>query len=145
MWIFDKIGCGSGKHFQTSLFCSWIRLSSMDDDFIPIMSSIDDEISIFATVFSISMKRIWQKIFHIDDFWLRKILSSIQTKIAWYSGRGYFCRPYTALQFCASKHSLLVVFSHLALSLNKIGCGSEKHFQTSLNVFLSPCTIFAIP
>jgi len=30
----------------------------MDDDFIPIMSSIDDEISIFATVFSISMKRI---------------------------------------------------------------------------------------
>ena len=34
-------------------------------------------------------------------------------------------------------------FTHLALSFDKIGCGSEKHFQTSLNVFLSPCTIFA--
>lgn len=33
-------------------------LSSMDDDFIQILSFINDKISIFATVSGISMKRI---------------------------------------------------------------------------------------
>nr|DAI59352.1 MAG TPA: hypothetical protein [Crassvirales sp.] len=35
-------------------------------------------------------------------------------------------------------------FALLALSFHKTGGGSEKHFQTSLNVFRSPCTIFAL-
>ena len=37
-----------------------------------------------------------------------------------------------------------MLFTHLALSFHKIGCASEKHFQTSLNVFRSACTIFAM-
>lgn len=39
--------CRKNETFMTH--CVKDRLSSMDDNFIPIMSSIDDEISIFAT------------------------------------------------------------------------------------------------
>ena len=42
-----------------------------------------------------------------------------------------------------SFRTFVLNIAHLALSLNKIGCGSAKHCQASLNVFRSPCTIFA--
>ncbi|UKI24147.1 MAG: hypothetical protein L6U61_06965 [Bacteroidales bacterium] len=57
-------------------------------------------------------------------------------------------------QFCIKETGLLndgcyglasaaaLTRSDFALSYSKIGCGSAKHCQASLNVFHSPCTIF---
>lgn len=45
--------CRKNETFMTH--CVKDRLSSMDDNFIPIMSSIDDEISIFPTVSQVNL------------------------------------------------------------------------------------------
>ena len=74
---------------------------------------------------------------YFDDFSDRRIME-IQKKLN--------RRPREKLTLTCQKIDSSSSFANFALAvgLYEIGCGSEKHFQTSLNVFLSPCTIFAI-